>query len=166
MRKRTFKKLKRNLIILFSLAFVILAFCLLLSPKENDKKTQNTIKKGLEDKEIVLETENYTINIDYPLYNVEDIDKVIDQYLDERINDITKSELVNSLNIDYEIFKVDKFDYLVFDIQSSLDENLKYKTFLIDGNNVISYDYVLDVEKAKEKIINYLDIKYSKDLVD
>ena len=166
MRKRTFKKLKRNLIILFSVTFVILAFCLLLSPKENDKKTQNTIKKGLEDKEIVLETENYTINIDYPLYNVEDIDKVIDQYLDERINDITKSELVNSLNIDYEIFKVDKFDYLVFDIQSSLDENLKYKTFLIDGNNVISYDYVLDVEKAKEKIINYLDIKYSKDLVD
>jgi len=166
MKKRTFKKLKRVLIILFSLILIIFAFCLLLSPKDKDEKVENTLKKGLEAKEIVLENETYKINIDYPLYNVKNIDVVIEDYLNERISEITKSELVNSLNIDYEIFKINELDYLVFDIQSSLEENLKYKTFLIDGTDVISYENIIDVEKMKEKIINYISVKYSKNIVN
>lgn len=165
MKKKTYKKIMRLLLVLFSLVLLLLLCYILFPTKEKNENIEPVIKKGLEDKEIVLENENYKINIDYPLYNVENIDKVIDEYLDLRINEITESELINSLNIDYEIFKIDEFDYLVFDIQSSLDENLKYKTFLINKKDVVSYENVIDIEKVKEKVINYLDVKYSESLV-
>ena len=165
MKKKTYKKIMRLLLVLFSLVLLLLLCYILFPTKEKNENIEPAIKKGLEDKEIVLENENYKINIDYPLYNVENIDKVIDEYLDLRINEITESELINSLNIDYEIFKIDEFDYLVFDIQSSLDENLKYKTFLINEKDVVSYENVIDIEKVKEKVINYLDVKYSESLV-
>lgn len=165
MKKKTYKKIMRLLLVLFSLVLLLLLCYILFPKKEKNGNIEPVIKKGLEDKEIVLENENYKINIDYPLYNVENIDKVIDEYLDLRINEITESELINSLNIDYEIFKIDEFDYLVFDIQSSLDENLKYKTFLINEKDVVSYENVIDIEKVKEKVINYLDVKYSESLV-
>lgn len=165
MKKKTYKKIMRLLLVLFSLVLLLLLCYILFPTKEKNENIEPVIKKGLEDKEIVLENENYKINIDYPLYNVENIDKVIDEYLDLRINEITESELINSLNIDYEIFKIDEFDYLVFDIQSSLDENLKYKTFLINEKDVVSYENVIDIEKTKEKVINYLDVKYSESLV-
>ena len=166
MKKKTYKKIMRLLLVLFSLVLLLLLCYILFPTKEKNENIEPAIKKGLEDKEIVLENENYKINIDYPLYNVENIDKVIDEYLDLRINEITESELINSLNIDYEIFKIDEFDYLVFDIQSSLDENLKYKTFLINEKDVVSYENVIDIEKVKEKVINYLDVKYSESLVE
>lgn len=166
MKKKTYKKIMRFLLVLFSLVLLLLLCYILFPTKEKNENIEPVIKKGLEDKEIVLENENYKINIDYPLYNVENIDKVIDEYLDLRINEITESELINSLNIDYEIFKIDEFDYLVFDIQSSLDENLKYKTFLINEKDVVSYENVIDIEKVKEKVINYLDVKYSESLVE
>lgn len=165
MKKKTYKKIMRLLLVLFSLVLLLLLCYILFPTKEKNENIEPVIKKGLEDKEIVLENENYKINIDYPLYNVENIDKVIDEYLDLKINEITESELINSLNIDYEIFKIDEFDYLVFDIQSSLDENLKYKTFLINEKDVVSYENVIDIEKVKEKVINYLDVKYSESLV-
>lgn len=160
MRKLNVKKLVYFIIsIILMLSFIILI-------SNNKKELTASVFKKTENKQITTIDNNHEVNINYPMFYNEETDNVILEYINN-LNDINnKQSSPTSLQIDYKIYNIDNYKYLLFDIVSSVDDDMVYKSYLLDqDNNIASYDNIFDLDKLKNKIIDYSNKKYASTIV-
>ncbi|MBQ3142229.1 MAG: polysaccharide deacetylase family protein [Bacilli bacterium] len=162
-------------IILIIFVYIILILLNFIFGKIDDNyiKKDNNYKKS-EIKEI---SEFYKLDISYPRYMNDEISAIVTDYLYDYILNFKKqSEKTNkieTLNINYEIEKVDKYTNILFTIENSLVPGEKYKSILIDeenkkeifinkiyGNNILNEIKEMFYKKYSEYIYSHI-----KDLV-
>lgn len=162
-------------IILIIFVYIILILLNFIFGKIDDNyiKKDNNYKKS-EIKEI---SEFYKLDISYPRYMSDEISAIVTDYLYDYILNFKKqSEKTNkieTLNINYEIEKVDKYTNILFTIENSLVPGEKYKSILIDeenkkeifinkiyGNNILNEIKEMFYKKYSEYIYSHI-----KDLV-
>lgn len=166
-RKRTYKRLTGFLVTVFLLIISITIIKNIFINKNNSinvNKLSNSVGK-LVTKEINESGDNYSINIKYPFTSKDNIDNKINEFINNLINK-SKNEVMNSLDINYDIYNIDKYNYIVFNISSSIDDDMIYQSYLIDKDNINNYSNIFDLEKLKEKVLELANKKYSTTIVD
>lgn len=164
------RKLKKSVKI-FLLVIVLLTITVLMIPKNKEviepEINQEEVSFLLEQKVIDQEGENFKAKIEYPFYNNKDIDRVINLFVTKKFYDLTKSEKYNTLEMNYEIYNIGEKDFVVFEINSTLEKDLKYKTFLIDTKeySVNKYENILDMDALKTKVLKKLENRYSDKII-
>ena len=161
-RKRTYKRLTKTILLLL---LVIITFLICKNIRRGSKNTFDEIHQ-MENKEILLNGENYEIDIIYPYFYIENIDNIIMNYLDNLMLKTKEESSLNRLEASYEIFNIDDNKYIVFNITSTLDNDNLYKTFLVNEKEkkINDYDNIFDTVGLKEKILKYFNKKYSTNL--
>jgi len=158
-----FIKYKKNLVIFILymiIIFLLLLLCVKLFYKE-EKIINNDIKTSL----ISFDDKLNKINVKYPRFKNDRINSVITNVIYNYIKDFKKNNKKKHLYIDYNLYYIDKYVNIVFNIDNSLS-NIKYKNILINlDNNSISYiSDLFNEDELKDKINNLVYYKYSSDI--
>ena len=122
-------------------------------------------KSSIVSSNIKFNDENTSINVTYPRFKDDRVDKIISDYIYEYVKEFKQIEDIKTLNIDYEIFYKDNYANIVFYINDSTN-NIKYKNILIDLNtkNLSYITYIYDKEYLENNINEIAYYKYSKEI--
>lgn len=161
-----FKKYKNNIYKYLLFTTLLLVVISITTPFVKENKS--TIKTSIINSVIDYKNDNTIINVNYPRFKNDKIDKIISNYI---YNYVKKFRLLKkknkSLTIDYEIYNLDNYMNVVFIINNTHD-NIKYKNIIFNLNyNEIAYISNLFDKSFIENSINELVYyKYSKEIYD
>jgi peptidoglycan/xylan/chitin deacetylase (PgdA/CDA1 family) len=164
MKKKVLNK-QRLFTFIFCLIFFIIIFLIFIIIKINQNTSAEEIKlKEIEKKSILENTELYTINVEYPYFYNSDTDDEIKEFIDYQVNQIKETTEEASLTITYNFNEVNNLDYLVFKIDSSCDELMLYKSYLVNERKIESFDKIFNLDEIKEKTLAYAKNRYSTEI--
>lgn len=120
-----------------------------------------------ENKDILVENKNYTINVKYPEFKNKTINKKINLWLNSYIKKFEKESNANksSLNIEYSIYFIEDYANIFFSIDNSLNTKDISENFIIDfGTNkfinitkIYNKNYILDnIKNVSNKYSTYI----------
>lgn len=131
---------------------------------ETRVKTNNTIVKSV----ITFNNENTTINVDYPRFQSDKINKIITDYIYNYIKEFKANNVEEKvLDISYDIYKFDIYTNIVFNIESSISDVKKSNILL----NILEEkeEYITSVfEEGNliEEIDNLASHKYATEIYE
>ena len=161
-----FKKYKNNIYKYLLITTFLLVVISITVPFFKENKV--SVKTSIINSVIDYKNDNTIINVNYPRFKNDKIDKIISNYI---YNYVKKFRLLKkknkSLTIDYEIYNLDNYMNVVFIINNTND-NIKYKNIILNLNyNEIAYISNLFDKSFIENSINELVYyKYSKEIYD
>ncbi len=126
------------------------------------------IKSSLINSTINYEDENSKINVNYPRFKNDKIDKIITDYIFNYVKNFKSSKEINkTLEINYELYYKDNYLNIVFNINSSIDK-IKYKNIIINmQTKEIAYiSNLFDKDYIENNINELVYYKYSSDIFD
>ena len=126
------------------------------------------IKSSIVNSKITYNDENTFVNVSYPRFKNDKIDKIITDYLFEYVKLFKSSNETNKqLIIDYVVYYKDKYANIVFNISNTID-NTKYKNIPINmETKELSYiTNIFDKEYLEKNINEIVYYKYSSDIYD
>lgn len=138
--------------IVFVTLFVITTFINLDSNKNN-----NEVEKS----NIVFNNETTQINVEYPRYKNDKINKIITDSVYNYVKTFKESKENKVLNVTYNIYNFDNYSNIVFYIDNSLSKE-KNKNILIDlsKKEIVHISNIYDKEYLNNEINNLVYHKY------
>lgn len=138
--------------IVFVTLFVITTFINLDSNKNN-----NEVEKS----NIVFNNETTQINVEYPRYKSDKINKIITDSIYNYVKTFKESKEKKVLNVTYDIYNFDNYSNIVFNIDNSLSKE-KNKNILIDlsKKEIAHISNIYDKEYLNNEINNLVYHKY------
>ncbi len=124
------------------------------------------IKSSLINSTINYEDENSKINVNYPRFKNDKIDKIITDYIFNYVKNFKSSKEINkTLEINYELYYKDNYLNIVFNINSSIDK-IKYKNIIINmQTKEIAYiSNLFDKDYIENNINELVYYKYCNDI--
>lgn len=133
---------------------------------EDEKKDDvNTVISS----NITYSDELTSINVDYPRFKINEVDKIITNYIYSYVKNFkTFDKTQKILDISYQLYYFDNYVNIVFNIENSIDSNIKYKNILINlDTNELSYiSSIYDKDYLSNEINTITYNKYSKIIYD
>ena len=153
----------RNLIIKFIICSIALIVVFLILSKVFYKKP-NDIKKNIITSSIEYTDDKTSINVKYPRFNSDKINKIITDYLYSYIKDFRNNKKNKSLIMKYSLYYINDVVNIQFNIDNSLN-NVKYYNMFIDlkKESITYISSIFDEEYLKNDIYHEIIKKYSKD---
>lgn len=124
------------------------------------------VKSSLVDSIITYNDEITNIDVHYPRFKDEKIDKIISEYIFEYVKNFKSNDQVNKhLHIEYSIYYIKEYANIVFKINNTLDNN-KYKNIIINlKSKELSYiSNIYDKEFLESNINELVYYKYCNDI--
>lgn len=122
------------------------------------------IKSSIINSNIQFMNENTYINVNYPRFKNEEIDKIVSNYIYDYVRKFKLIDETKTLKIDYDIYYKDNYANIVFYIKNNLDD-IKYKNILLnlDNKNMEYITNVFDKDFLEKSIneISYYKYEYS-----
>ncbi len=146
----------------------ISAFLILLFVMVNIVYTEpQRIKSSIINSNIKFVDEITNIDVNYPRFKDEKIDKIISNYIYNYVRIFKDKEENKTLKIDYEIYYQDNYINIVFNLNNSLD-NIKYKNILLNLNtkNIEYVSNIYDKEFLEKNINEIVYYKYESKIYD
>jgi len=140
-------KLRYSIVILIALVFIIILF----ENRNKDEVLNKNIKKNFE---------YYSYDINYPYFQIDEIDNYISNFVSKNIENINYNNINDYTNlfIDYDYYltdnsinllfykyqdEIDRLNYDIFDINYNISDK-KITSSLKHDNNSYEYDYIND----------------------
>lgn len=161
-----FKKYKNNIYKYLLITTLLLVVISITVPFFKENKV--SVKTSIINSVIDYKNNNTIINVNYPRFKKEKIDKVISNYIYDYVKNFRLLKKKNkSLTIDYKIYNIDNYINVVFIINNTQD-NIKYKNIIFNlNNNEVAYISNLFDKLFIENNVNELVYyKYSKEIYD
>lgn len=156
----------KNILFRFFIYISILLIVLFISVEllytEPIKIKSSVINSNISDSDEIT-----TVNVNYPRFRNDKIDKIITDYIYEYIKEFKLNKSEKKLFIDYEIYYKDSYMNIFFNIDSSIS-NIKHKNIIIDLNNnsLLYISNIFDKEELQKEINEIAYYKYSTDIYD
>jgi len=157
--KISYIKFAISVIIIFILFFIVSFFY------EDNKEKQIFIKE-IEKSSIIDSNDLYSIDVNYPRFENDNLNKIITNYVYSYVKEFKDSDKkVKTLNIDYELYNIDNYINIVFFINNSLDKQEYHNILLNVKENKLAYiTDIYDKNYLKDEILNLVYHKYKNDI--
>lgn len=129
---------------------------------DRKEKVSEVVTSTIEDK-----TEEYSIKVDYPRFNEDEITKIVTDYVYSYVKEFKANNGNRTLYITYDLNYIDNYVNIEFNIDNS-KSNVKNHNILIDLNkNSVAYiSNLYDKDYLQNEINDLVFHKYSKDIYE
>ena len=154
----------KELFIKFIFCSIVLIILFLILSKLFYKKPVD-IKTNVVTSKIEYTDDNTVVNVEYPRFDNDRINKTITDYLYSYVRDFRNNKKNKSLNIKYDLVYIDDYVNVQYNIDNSLDDIMYYNMLFDLKKSEISYiTSIYDENYLKKEIYNEINNKFSSDI--